>query len=80
MMLLLLWQMISEFFRCHEAHDRIILYFTVIFFYREKVGYVVAILDPVFPLETLIVLTVKVKRALGIDAEGSTRALDPIHR
>ena len=72
--------MISEFFRCHEAHDRIILYFTVIFFYREKVGYVVAILDPVFPLETLIVLTVKVKRALGIDAEGSTRALDPIHR
>ena len=64
MMLLLLWQMISEFFRCHEAHDRIILYFTVIFFYREKVGYVVSILDPVFPFETLIILTVKVKWAL----------------
>ena len=80
MMLLLLRQMISEFFRCMEAHDRIILNVTIIFLLREKVGYVVSILYPVFPFDTLIVLAIKAKRALGVDAERSARALDPVHR
>ena len=74
MMLLLLRQMISEFFRSREAHDRLILYVTVIFFHREKVGYVVPVLYPVFPLETLIVLASEVKWALRVNAERATRA------
>ena len=80
MMLLLFRQMISEFFRCCKAHDRLILYVTIIFFNREKVGYVVSVLHPVFPLETLIILASIIKWALGVDAEGASRALESIHR